>query len=100
MGYPLFHNDNITGKYATVNKYQSYVVCGFFISNIIFNKYPGIKETSDTNIDDYSFTELSKYKTVYLDGFTYKNVDNAEALIKKLSDSGVKICIFTDVMPY
>ena len=96
-GYILFHNDNITGKYGTVNEYQ-YIGIGSS-SPTLSLIYPGIKETSDTNIDDYSFTELSKYKTVYLDGFTYKNVDNAEALIKKLSDSGVKICIFTDVMP-
>ena len=96
-GYILFHNDNIIGQYGTVNEYQ-YIGIGSS-APILSLICPGIKETENTNIDDYSFTELSKYKTVYLDGFTYRNVDKAETLIKKLSDSGVKICIFADVMP-
>lgn len=55
--------------------------------------YPAIRETQDDNINHYSLDELSQYKLLYLDGFTYTNKSEAEELLRNLADLGVRIVI-------
>lgn len=61
--------------------------------------YPNIGETSDIFLDHYRFEDLKDYDAIYLDGFTYDDQAAAEQLIKKMSDSGVRIIIRADGIP-
>lgn len=61
--------------------------------------YPSMEETSSANLNDYTFEQLSQYKLVYLDHFTYDNKDEAEQLVFDLADAGVEIVINADGIP-
>ena len=61
--------------------------------------FPDIEETESINLNDYTYEELSKYDTVYLNGFTYKNKKQAEDLVIKLSENGTRVVILADGIP-
>lgn len=60
---------------------------------------PDMEEGESDNLNDYTFEELSEYKLVYLAGFTYDNKEDAEKLIIKLSEAGVKVIIDANGIP-
>ncbi len=62
-------------------------------------QFPCVKETSSTNLNDYTFDELKDYKVVYISGFTYNDRDKAEQLCIDLSNAGVRIVIDADGIP-
>jgi len=61
--------------------------------------FPGFEEGSKNNLSDYTFEELCKYKTIYLSGFTYDDKSKAEALLLRLSESGVQVYIDMNRVP-
>jgi uncharacterized membrane protein len=61
--------------------------------------FPAIEETASTNLNDYTFEELAQYDIIYLSGFTWDDRAEAEALILRLSESGVRIVIEADGIP-
>jgi uncharacterized membrane protein len=61
--------------------------------------FPGFEEGSKNNINDYTYEELSKYNTIYLSGFTYRNKSETEELLLKLAESGVNIYIDMNRIP-
>lgn len=61
--------------------------------------FPDMEEREETNLNHYSYEELSQYKQIYLAGFTYTDRKKAEALIQKLSENGVRIVILADGIP-
>lgn len=95
-GYLLYHIDTYD-TFGTVTTYD-YIGIGSSSGNMSL-VYPNMKETEDSNLNHYTFEELSKYKLVYLDFFTYDNKTAAEKLIKNLADAGVKIVINADGIP-
>ena len=68
-------------------------------ANMISLAFPAVEEVSSPSLDDYTFEELSKYKLIFLSGFTYENKQEAESLILKLSEAGVKVVIMADGIP-
>ena len=95
-GYRLYHID-IAGNWGTVCEYEA-IAIGTGASDIT-RAFPSATEGESCKLDDYSFDELSQYKTVFLDGFTYDDVDEAEDLVVRLSEKGVKVVIYADGMP-
>ena len=51
-------------------------------------RFPAVEETDSYNLDDYTFEQLSQYKEIFLDGFTYNDKEAAEELIIRLSEQG------------
>lgn len=62
-------------------------------------QYPNMQETSSTNLNDYTYEQLSKYQCIYLNGFTYDDKEAAEQLITKLGENGVKVVIEASGIP-
>ena len=61
--------------------------------NSIVQIYPSFIVGRSDNIEDYSIGELLKYNTIFLSGFEYYSLKNAEDIINKLAEQGVKIVI-------
>lgn len=61
--------------------------------------FPSIEETTDTNLNHYTYDELIAYDTIYLAGFTYDDREEAEKMILALSENGVRIIVLADGIP-
>lgn len=96
IDYRLYHLD-VSGHWGTVSKFDS-IGIGRGASMMSLG-FPSIEETTSTNLNDYTFEELSQYKTVYLNGFTYTDKIMAEELVLKLSEAGVRVIIMADGIP-
>lgn len=92
----VYHMD-VDGNFGIITEYNA-IGIGMGNTNISLG-FPSVKETLDPNISHYSYDELSKYKTVFLAGFTYDNKEDAEELILKLTESGTRVIIFADGIP-
>jgi uncharacterized membrane protein len=92
----LYHMD-VDYSFGVVNNYQA-IGIGTGARRISLD-FPAMEETSDPNLNNYSYDELSKYKLIYLSGFTYSDKSMAETLIQRLSESGVHIVIAADGIP-
>ena len=88
---------NIEGNWGTVTKYPA-IGIGTKASYISL-AFPAVKETTSSNLNDYTFEELSQYELIYLAGFTYDDRESAENLILRLSESGVRVVILADGIP-
>lgn len=60
---------------------------------------PGVREVTSSNLNDYTFEELSQYEMIYLSSFTYDDKKTAEDLILRLSEAGVRVIIQADGIP-
>lgn len=94
--YRLYHL-NQEGNWGTVTDYSA-IGIGSGAASIALG-FPAVEEVSETNLNDFTFEELSKYKTIYLSDFTYRDKEKAEDLIVKLSEAGVRIVILADGIP-
>lgn len=104
-GYNLYEETNYTYIFhkntpSTFGVHTEYtgIAIGLSAESIAL-AYPCFEEGTYTNIEDYSFEELSKYKTIYLSGFFYRNRTAAEQLITKLAATGVKVIIDMNRIP-
>lgn len=61
--------------------------------------YPAFEQGASKELSDYSYDTLKTYKALYLSGFTYQNQKEAEALLAKLSEQGVRIYIDMEHTP-
>lgn len=95
-GYRLYHMD-CNGNFGVISKYKA-IGIGSSAPTISIS-FPAVEETISTNLNDYTFEELSQYEVIYLAGFTYDDKEAAEKLIMDLSDSGVRILILADGIP-
>lgn len=96
--YRLYHMETgFSGNWGTVSKYDA-IGIGTAASSISLD-FPTMEETSSPNLNDYSFEELSKYKMVYLAGFTFDDREKAEDLVLRLSEAGVRVVIAADGIP-
>ncbi len=94
--YRLYDMD-IEGNWGVVSEYPAIGIgTGAYIISLGF---PAVEETISPNLNDYTFEELSKYKLIYLSGFTYDDKAYAEDLVIRLSEAGVRIVIMADGIP-
>lgn len=92
----LLHKDTVE-QFGVISHYQA-IAIGESASGIAMI-FPCFEEGSKTNINEYSFEELSTYHTIYLSGFTYDGKTTAEELLSKLADNGVNIYIDMNRIP-
>ncbi len=94
--YRLYDMD-VEGNWGVVSDYPAIGIgTGSYIISLGF---PAVEETTSPNLNDYTFEELSQYKLIYLSGFTYEDKQEAEELIIRLSEAGVRIVIMADGIP-
>ncbi|MBQ9865392.1 MAG: hypothetical protein IJM34_00065 [Lachnospiraceae bacterium] len=94
--YRLYHRET-NGGFGTVNRYGA-IGIGSGAGDISLT-FPDVEETTEDDLCKYTFEELSGYRTVYLNGFTCSDYKQAEDLVKRLADSGVRVVILADGMP-
>lgn len=95
--YRLYHYDT---PYETFGTRTEYPAIGIGSQVAEFSLvYPSMAEASSPCLNEYTFEELSGYRTIYLAGFTYTNKKEAEQLILRLSSSGVRVVIAADGIP-
>lgn len=94
--YLLFHMDTYT-DFGTICKYDG-IAIGDTAATLTYGN-PDITKGDSVSLDDYTFRELSNYQVIYLSGFTYTDRTRSEKLVRKLSDSGVKVVISGDGIP-
>lgn len=105
VGYRLVdHNDgyrfyklDVEGNWGTVSQYRAIGIGT--AAPAISRQFPVVEETETTNLNDFTFEELSKYDVIYLAGFTYDDKAAAEKLVTDLSEAGVRIVIAADGIP-
>lgn len=96
VAYRLYHMDTYD-NWGTISKYE---VIGIGSGTpLISQSFPAVEETDSDNLNDYSYEQLSQYKQVILDGFTYDDKTAAEELVLRLSEAGVKVVIYADGIP-
>lgn len=88
---------NTNEVYGTSTEYQ-YLAIGSDGENIC-ETFPSFMLADSSNLSEYTFDDLKGYKVIYLTGFTYENKDEAEKLIERLSENGVRIIISADGIP-
>lgn len=95
-GYLLYHKD--TSKNFGVISHYSAIGIGTS-APLMALQFPMIEERDETNLNAYSYQELSKYDVIYLAGFTYSDREAAEDMLLRLSRHGVRIVILADGIP-
>ncbi|MEG0614839.1 MAG: 6-pyruvoyl-tetrahydropterin synthase-related protein [Oscillospiraceae bacterium] len=95
--FSLVFHKNTPKTFGTINEYQSLAIGSS--ANEITLLYPSFKQGNSYNIEDYSFEELLKYQVIYLSNFQYYDKINAENIVTKLSEKGVKIVIDMNRLP-
>ncbi len=95
-GYILFHRST-PETFGVVTEYS---MIGIGTSAPYMSlALPAMEETISPNLNDYTFEDLSDYEIVFLNRFTYDNKEQAEQLVRDLSNAGVKVIICADGMP-
>lgn len=94
--YRLYHCE-LGSSWGTVSKYPAIGIgttAGY--TSLV---YPAMQETADSNLNHYTFEQLSAYELVLLSGFTYDDAEAAEDLVLRLSEAGVHVVIAADGIP-
>lgn len=94
--YRLYHMD-ISDNWGTITQYEA-IAIGTQAASLA-RSFPILEESNKTNLNEYTYEELSKYRVIYLAGFTYDDRAYAEELILSLSENGVRIVIAADGIP-
>lgn len=92
----IFHR-NTEGDFGTVSEYTGIAIGTS--AQFISLRYPVFQETTDTNLNHYSYEELKGYEKIYLSGFTYDNKKEAENLVRKLAQAGCDIYVDMGAIP-
>ena len=85
------------GNWGTVDTYRVMAIGSQAPSLSL--QFPAMREGPSTNLNDFTFEELSSYDIVYLAGFTYEDRQQAEQLILDVSRSGTRVIIAADGIP-
>lgn len=94
--YRLYHketedNFGVRSKYSAIGIGTS--------ASLMSLAFPTMEETTDTNLNHYSYETLKEYDSIYLAGFTYDNREEAEEMILRLSREGTRVVILADGIP-
>lgn len=94
--YRLYHYDQ-NGNWGTITKYEAIGIGSAAPAAAL--TFPAMKEAESHNLNHYTFEQLSRYKLVYLAGFTYDDRSAAEQLVMRLSEAGIRVVISADGIP-
>ena len=94
--YRLYHLDT-PERWGVVSQFSA-IGIGDTAAGMALS-FPAMEETTSTNLNDYTYEELSQYQMVYLSGFTYDDRDQAEELVLQLSRAGTRVVICADGVP-
>lgn len=95
-GYRVYHMD-VDSEFGVITTYEAIAIGAATESFSML--FPAIEVGKSSNINDYRYEELSKYKLVFLDKFTYSDKKEAEDLLVRLSESGVRVVVSADGIP-
>lgn len=96
LRYSVYHMD-VDSEFGVITTYDAIAIGAATGSFSML--YPAIEVGKSSNINDYHYEELSQYKLIFLDKFTYSDKQEAEDLLVRLSESGVRIVISADGIP-
>ena len=93
----VFKETAVEGSYGVITHYENLAIGGsaYYISYI----YPSFGYGPSACIDDYTIEELSRYHKLYLSGFTYREKEKAENMLKELSAKGTEVYIDMQHIP-
>lgn len=93
----VFKETAVDSAYGVVTNYENLAIGenAYYISYI----YPSFGYGASDCIDDYTIEELSKYHNLYLSGFTYREKEKAENMLKELSAKGTEVYIDMQHIP-
>lgn len=96
-GYLLYHLEKATGRFGVKSSCSS-IGIGKNIYETALSS-PDMREGDSVYLDDYSYSELKKYKMIFLCGFSYHDKSKAENLVRRLTGDGIYVIIYGDGMP-
>lgn len=94
--YRLYHHD-AEGSFGVRSSYEA-IAIGTGSGQIAL-QFPSVEETTSASLDDYTLEELSAYRLVILDGFTYSDREAAEGLVRDLAARGTRVVVMADGIP-
>lgn len=97
-GMSLYHNYSVKGTFGLKSTYSALGI-GESVSTLAMN-FPSVKECTENNLNEYTFEELTQYDTVFITDFTYSNKDEAQDLIRRVSEAGTRVVIMADGVPF
>lgn len=92
----IFHR-NVSSCFGVITYYKGLTI-GKSAAQLSL-LYPEFNIGYSNNIEDYTLDELSKYKVIYLSGFTFNSRASAENIVQKLSSSGILVVIDMNRIP-
>lgn len=87
----------VDGRYGVISEYENLAI-GRNASYIAYI-YPSFGLGRSDCLEDYTLEELSRYRKLYLSGFSYRDKEKAETLLRELADKGVEIYIDMQYIP-
>ena len=93
----VFKQTAVESAYGVITNYENLAIGenAYYISYI----YPSFGYGASACIEDYTIEELSQYHKVYLSGFTYREKEKAENMLKELSAKGTEVYIDMQHIP-
>ncbi len=85
------------GKFGTIFNYKN--ACIGVGSEYMSYLYPSFYKLRSNKLDDYTYEDLSGFEKIYITGPEYGDKEYCEEMIRKLSDSGVKVFIDMNRLP-
>ena len=89
--------DGIKGSFGVVSEYTNLAI-GENASGIAYI-YPSFGLGRSDCLEDYTVDELETYQRIYLSGFTYREKEKAENMLRELAEKGVQIYIDMQHIP-
>lgn len=93
----IFCREGVPENFGVKTEYEGIAIGNH--AGLITLDYPRIEEGNSVYLDEYTFEELSGYRVIYLSGFQYHKRSDAEELVKKLGDFGVKVVLDMSNIP-
>lgn len=84
-------------QFGVVSTYTGCVIGKY--ANAMTTLYPCFEVGHSEQLDDYTVEELSQYEVIFLTGFTYKDKEAAEELIRRLDAKGIRVVIDSTHIP-
>ncbi len=96
-GMSLYHNYSVESTFGLKSSYSALGI-GEHISTLAMT-FPSVKESTENNLNEYTYEELTQYDSVYITDFTYSNKEEAQDLIERVSEAGTRVVIMADGIP-
>ena len=87
----------VDGRYGVISHYKNLAV-GKNAAYIAYI-YPSFGLGRSDCLEDYTIEELNGYEKLYLSGFTYREKEKAENMLKELSEKGTEVYIDMQYIP-